>query len=156
MPGRILFRAALSFVFAAVALPTVVSAQGVPADRARLRTALSDIATLRTAYVDAFNQKDAKALAAFYTADGILIQPDGNLIQGREALAKAMADSAPQWPHAVIKSDTTRVYGSTAVDMGTWTEHPTGGGERVARYVTMLRRDMSGWKIAHVVVVAVK
>jgi hypothetical protein len=43
------------------------------------------------------------------------------------------------------------VYGNTAVDVGTAKQHPAGGGEMVARYMVVLRRDMNGWKIVRLI-----
>jgi uncharacterized protein (TIGR02246 family) len=145
-----------ALLLALMLVPSAVFAQGVAADRARLRTALDDLRALRTEYVEAFNKKDAATVTALYADDAILIQADGAMLVGSEAIGKAMADSASTWPHAVIASDTTRVYGSTAVDVGTWTVHPTGGAEQRARYTTVLRRGMRGWKITHVVVMPVR
>ena len=145
------FRSAIPAMLLVV--PTVATAQGVAPGRAALRTALTDLATLRTEYVDAFNKKDATAITAMYSTNAVLILPDGTMLTGRAAIGKRMADEAKSWPHAVIKSDTVRVYGATAVDIGQWVTHPEGGGEQVSRYVTVSRRGMKGWKLEHVVVV---
>ena len=146
-------RAAVPLVVATAALASAAHAQGVEPNRTPLRTTLAEIGTVRTEYVDAFNKKDAKAVAAMYTSNAVQIQADGTVINGGAAIAEGMAKEAPTWPHAVIKSDTVYVYGSTAVDMGTWTVHPKEGGEVVSRYITVLRKDMRGWKLANVVVV---
>lgn len=140
----------------AVSTPAVVAAQGIPANAPALRTAMSDLATLRATYVDAFNKKDAAAVTALYADDAVVISEDGSLMNGSLEIGAAMAAEAPTWPHAVIESDTTRVYGSTAVDLGTWTAHPADGGEMKFRYVTMLRRGLGGWKITHVSLVPIQ
>jgi len=136
-----------------LALPGVGTAQGVAPGRVPLRTALADLATLRTEYADAFNKKDAAAVTAMYANDAVLIFPDGTMLSGRSEIGKRMSDDAKTWPHAVIKSDTVRVYGATAVDIGQWITHPAEGGETSLRYVTVSRRGMNGWKIEHVVLV---
>ena len=136
-----------------LALPSVAAAQGIEEPRIPLRTALSELATMRTEYVEAFNKKDAAAVAAMYESDATVILGDG-LVKG-DAIGAAMAEAAPNWPHAVIASDTVRVYGNTAVDVGTWTVHPAGGGEQVFLYQTVSRRGMSGWKIVAVSVTPV-
>jgi uncharacterized protein (TIGR02246 family) len=141
-----------AMLLALMLIPSVALAQGVAADRARLRTALDDLRALRTEYIEAYNKKDANAVTNLYADDAILIQPDGTMLTGTEEIGKAMADAAPNWAHAVISSDTTRVYGSTAVDIGTFTTHPAGGAEVVNRYTSVLRRGMRGWKLTHVVV----
>lgn len=134
----------------AVATPAALAAQGIPANAPALRTAMSDLATLRSTYVDAFNKKDAAAVTELYADDAVVIMEDGQMLNGGLEIRSAMAEQAPTWPHAVVESDTTRVYGGTAVDLGTWTVHPADGGEMKFRYVTILRRGISGWKITHV------
>lgn len=141
-----------AILLALMLVPSFVAAQGIEADRARLRTAMDDLRALRTEYVEAYNRKDAAAITAMYADDAILIQPDGTMLTGTEEIGKAMAAAAPNWAHSVASSDTVRVYGSTAVDIGTFTVHPTGGGEVVNRYTSVLRRGMGGWKLTHVIV----
>lgn len=157
MSFRNWYRRAVPLVLAAsVLVPAIAAGQGVESPRIPLRTALSDLATLRTSYVDAFNGKDAKAVAALYTDDAVVITEEGQMIMGRAEIAKSMEKDAANWPHAVIKSDSTRVYGATAVDVGTWTVHPAEGGEHVTKYLVVLRHDMNGWKVAYVADVPVK
>jgi uncharacterized protein (TIGR02246 family) len=152
-----MFRAAVPLLLLTAAFsPVVASAQGVEPNRTPLRTTLAELTTLRSAYVDAFNKKDDKAVAALYTDNAIQIQADGSVLTGGAAIRQAMAGEAANWPHAVIKSDTVYVYGSTAVDVGTWTQHPKEGGENVTRYISVLRKDMRGWKLANVVLVPTK
>jgi uncharacterized protein (TIGR02246 family) len=151
------YRRAVPLVLAAsVLVPSIAAGQGIESPRIPLRTALNDLATLRTSYVDAFNGKDAKAVAALYTDDAVVITEEGQMIMGRAEIAKSMEKNAANWPHAVIKSDSTRVYGATAVDVGTWTTHPAEGGEHVTKYLVVLRHDMNGWKVAYVADVPVK
>lgn len=139
-------------LFLLVLVPSVASAQGIAADRQRLRTAMDDLRALRTEYVEMYNKKDAAGITNLYADDAILIQPDGTMLTGTEEIGKAMADDSKNWAHAVITSDTLRVYGSTAVDIGTFTTHPAGGAEQVSRYTSVLRRGINGWKLTHVVV----
>ena len=136
-------------------LPAIVRGQGVPTNHVPLSTTLGDIAKVRNAYVEAYNAKDAKAVAALYTADAISIGPNGSQVVGARAISKVLADSAPTWPHAVVASTSVKVYGSTAVDVGTWTVHPQAGGEMVSRYIAVLRHGVTGWKLQHVVAVPV-
>ena len=144
------YRRALPLALAAsLCIPFIASGQGIPKDRAPLTTTLGEISALRTAYVDAFNAKDAKALSAMYTTNAIIISADGSQTEGGPAISKMFADSAANWPHAVVKSSGLRLYGTTAVDVGTWTVHPKAGGEMVSRYLVVLRKDMKGWKLAY-------
>lgn len=136
-------------------VPAVAAGQGVPTPHAPVSTTLGDIATLRSAFVDAFNAKNATALNALYTTDAIAIGPDGSQTVGATAIGKMNTDSAATWPHAVVASFSTQVYGSTAVDVGTWTVHPKAGGEFVYRYLVVLRHDVKGWRLHYVVNVPV-
>lgn len=148
-------RAATLVLALALAAPAALAAQGIPANAPPLRTSMADLATLRATYVDAFNKKDAAAVTALYADDAVVIMEDGQMLSGGLEIGAAMAAEAPNWPHAVAESDTTRVYGSTAVDLGTWTVHPADGGELKFRYVTILRRGLNGWKITHVSLVPI-
>jgi uncharacterized protein (TIGR02246 family) len=154
MPARTSLLRAM--VLSVLLLPTPLLAQGIERDRARLRTALDDLGTFRTEYTEAYNRKDAAAVTAMYADDAIVVQSDGSLLVGSEAIGQSMASSASSWPHGVISSDTTRVYGNTAVDVGTWTTHEAGGGEMVNRYAVVLRRGMQGWKLTHVILTPTK
>jgi uncharacterized protein (TIGR02246 family) len=143
-------------VAASVVVPALASGQGIDSPRIPLRTALADIGTLRTAYAESFNARDASAVAGYYADDAIVIGSDGKLYSGKDAISKMMLTDADNWPHVVIKSDSVRVYGATAIDVGTWTEHPAGGGEMVNRYLVVLRHDMNGWKLMYAADVPVK
>lgn len=150
------YRRAVPLVLAAsVLVPSIAVGQGIESPRIPLRTALNDIATLRASYVDAYNGKDAKAVNAMYADDAIVVSEDGALVMGRADIAKAMGDAA-NWPHAVIHSDSVRVYGATAVDVGTFTAHPAEGGEMKSRYLVVLRHDMNGWKLVYAAEVPMK
>lgn len=146
-----LFRVLL---LALVLAPSIAFAQGIAPDRQRLRTAMDDLRALRTEYVEMYNKKDASGVTNLYADDAIVIQPDGTMLTGTEEIAAAMTEESKTWAHSVIESDTLRVYGNTAVDIGTFTTHPTEGGEQKLRYTSVLRRGMNGWKLTHVVVMA--
>ncbi|HEU4829266.1 MAG TPA: nuclear transport factor 2 family protein [Gemmatimonadales bacterium] len=143
-----------ALLFALMLAPSLAFAQGIAADRQRLRTAMDDLRALRTEYVEMYNKKDAAGVTNLYADDAIVIQPDGTMLTGTEEIGKAMTEESKDWAHAVIESDTLRVYGSTAVDIGSFTTHPAGGGEQKMRYTSVLRRGMNGWKLTHVVVMA--
>ena len=117
---------------------------------------IDELNSTRASYAEAFNAKDAAAVTAFYLPEAILIGPDGSQIMGAAAIGEMLKKDAPTWPHMVLESDTVRVYGGTAVDFGTVKTHPKAGGEEVSRYMAVLRRGMSGWKLASVAQVPVK
>ena len=153
MPHPIWSRHAARFaLIAALALPAVAPAQGIP-PHVPVSTTLGDLARVRASYVDAFNAHDAAAVSKLYAPDAIVLGADGSETVGASAIAKANADSAATWPQASAHSNSVKVYGSTAIDVGTWTVHLANGGEQVSHYLAVLRHGVSGWKLQHVAIV---
>ena len=147
-------RARSSLLAAALALAAAspVAAQGIESPRVPLRTALAEINTLRAEYAAAYNKRDAAAVTAMYLPDAIVIRPDGSTLMGRAAISKAMTDESPKWVESALSSDTVRVYGNTAWDVGTMST--TGGdGATPVHYLVVLRRGLEGWKISSLAVV---
>jgi uncharacterized protein (TIGR02246 family) len=136
-----------------LATPAIVAAQGVEEPRIPLRTALMELNTLRTEYAEAFNRKDAAAVASVYSSDAVIIDGRGARVSGADAIRQYIDARASEGGHMVLASDSVRVYGNTAVDVGTVTIHPEGGGEAVADYMAVSRRGMTGWKLVSVAVV---
>jgi uncharacterized protein (TIGR02246 family) len=127
--------------------PSVASGQGIEQPRIPLTRAIDEIRVLREAYADAFNKKDSTTVVGMYSPDAILINDDGSVLVGRDAIRKDMAAEAPNWPHMTINSDTVRVVGHTAWDIGTTRSQSSGGNERVSHYLVVLRRGLKYWKI---------
>ena len=148
------FRHAIPFALVAGFLaPAMAAAQGIAEPHAPITSTLGEIGKARAEYVDAFNAKDAKAVSAMFTADAIAVGANGSQMVGWQAIAKANADGAASWPHVVINSESVKVYGTTAVDVGTWTQTPAGGAEAQFRYVAVLRHGIHGWKLQDVAMV---
>lgn len=143
------FRLAVPLVLA-VALVGTAAAQGVETPHIPLRTVIDQLNSTRASYEEAFNAKNAAAVAAMYLDEAIVIRPDGSQLVGAKAIGEALKADAPTWPHMVLTSDTVRVYGGTALDFGTVTTHAKDGGESVSHYLAVLRRGLRGWKIAAV------
>jgi ketosteroid isomerase-like protein len=115
-----------------------------------LRTALRELNTLRAEYADAYNRKDASALTAMYLSDAVVIRGDGTTLLGLAAIGQALGKDAASWKRISLSSDTTRVYGNTAWDVGTMTN---GNEPAVSRYLAVLRRGVQEWKISSLAVV---
>jgi ketosteroid isomerase-like protein len=148
------FRARL-FLLAALA-PLAVStatAQGVESPRVPVRTAIKEINTIRSEYADLYNKKDAAALTSMYLADAVLIRGDGSTLLGKAAIGKALGEDAPGWTQLTLSSDTMRVFGNTAWDVGSMTTASSSGEAGISRYLVVLRRGIHGWKISSVAVV---
>ena len=133
--------------------PSLAAAQGIESPRTPLRTALNEVATVRSEYADAFARNDVKALAGVYTADAVIITGDGAMASGGEQIRELLERQVERFGSVDITSDTVRVYGRTAVDIGRLVARPDSGGEEASRYVAVLRKGMKGWKLAHVVTV---
>ena len=140
--------AALAFVATSLA-----TAQGVEAPRVPLRTAIKEINTLRAEYAHLYNKKDATALTAMYLPDAVMIRNDGSTLLGQAAIGKALAEDAPNWQQMTISSDTMRVFGNTAWDVGSLSTQGSGSEASVSRYLVVLRRGLQQWKVSSVAVV---
>lgn len=125
---------------------SVAHGQGIEQPRVPLRKAVDELRVFRQAYADAFNKKDSTTVASMYSQDATLISEDGVLV-GAEAIRKSLSAEAPNWPQMRINSDTLRVVGNTAWDIGTTHATGQGGDERVSHYLVVLRRGMKDWKI---------
>jgi ketosteroid isomerase-like protein len=147
-------RSSLSLV-AALALfgASPAIAQGVEAPRVPLRTAIKEINTVRSEYADLYNRKDAAALTAMYLLDAVLVRGDGSTLVGQEAIGKALGEEAAGWRQLTLASDTMRVFGNTAWDVGSMTSTGSDGETSVSRYLVVLRRGVQSWKISSVAVV---
>jgi len=126
------------------------AAQGVEQPRVPLRTALAELNTLRSTYADLYNKKDASALTAMYLPDAVVIRADGTTLLGQAAIGKALGEDAAGWKQITLSSDTTRVYGNTAWDVGTMSN---GSDATISRYLVVLRRGVQDWKISSLAVV---
>ncbi len=148
------FRAWLPLMVSlAFLLPNLANGQGIERPRVPVRTALAEIRTFRAAYADAFNKKDSASVAAMYAPDAIVIQGDGNVLVGNDAIRKELATDASTWQQMTITSDTVRVFGNTAFDVGTTRSQRSAGGEEVSHYLVVLRRGITDWKIKGLAVV---
>jgi ketosteroid isomerase-like protein len=129
------------------------AAQGVEYPRVSLRTAINELTTVRATYADLYNKKDAAALTAMYLPDAVLILADGSTVMGQAAIGRALGEQAASWKPITLSSDTTRVFGNTAWDVGSMSSGGAVGEGGVNRYLVVLRRGLEGWKISSVAVV---
>ena len=141
----------LLMVSLAFLIPSVASGQGIERPRVPLRTALDELRGLREEYAEAFNRKDTAKLVSTYAPDATLIGGDGTVLTGRDAIQKSL--EAGPWMKMSIASDTVRVFGNTAVDVGTVRMSGSEGHEDVSHYLVVLRRGVTAWKINSLAVV---
>ena len=119
-----------------------LAAQGVVEPHTPLSTVINALNTLRSNYQDAFNDGNASAVAAMYTSDAIAITPQGKVLMGRDAIRENVAGQAKAGAQVTITTDSVRVMGNTAVDVG---KVMMGG--KTYHYLVVLRHGPSGWKL---------
>jgi uncharacterized protein (TIGR02246 family) len=152
IPSR--FRPWFSLAVALACLaPSVASGQGIKRPTTPLRTARDELRQLREEYAEAYNKKDTTTVANMYTPGAVVINGDGSVTVGQDAIRKRIATNAPKWGQISITSDTLRVVGNTAWDVGTTRLQLSEGGEQVSHYLTVLRRGLKSWKLDRVAVV---
>lgn len=88
--------------------PTTTRVQTTPASAAAERTEKS-VRDLVAAYVAAYNQKDAAKLAAFFTADGTMIDSDNIATRGREAITDQFSEGFDERSTYTLESKVDRV-----------------------------------------------
>ena len=79
--------------------------------------ALDEFSALAAKQEDAFTNKDAAAVAALFTEDGVLLAPDG-VFSGRQAIEKRYEDSFQRWPYTAF-NDLRDCY-LKAIDNAVW------------------------------------
>ena len=104
------------------------------------------------AFVKAYNAGDAKGIAALFIPDGQIIDQDGEVTEGREAIAKAFGDIFAETPKKKIEVtvDSIRFIGSDlAVETGT-TKETDGSAEPPVydRYTVLHVRRDGKWQMA--------
>jgi uncharacterized protein (TIGR02246 family) len=132
---------------------SLASAQGIERPRVPIRKARDELRIFREAYEDAYKHKDTVAVADMYTPDAVVIQGNGNVVMGHAAIQKTIANNAPKWTQITITSDTLRIVGNTAWDVGTTHMQGAEGGEQVFHYLTVYRRGIKAWRIDRLAIV---
>ena len=118
--------------------------------------------TIREALQAAENAGDAESVISLLADDAVLMVPDFPVQQGQEACAAFLRDVMPSLHEeferrASYSSDEVCETGDTAIDRGTFVIDviPRAGGEPsqiTGKYLWMLKRSGSGWKVSHMVV----
>lgn len=120
-------------------------------------TSAADEAAIRAhtdQFLSAWNAADVAGFDGMYTDDAVLLQPDGPVTVGREAILQAFTDYFNEFDAeqaAVV--DEVEVSGDIAYSRGTWslTQTPKAGGDPQARngkWSNVVRRQADGsWKV---------
>jgi hypothetical protein len=78
-----------------------------------------------------------------------VIRGDGTVLTGRDAIQKDLEAPRPGPRRKMsITSDTVRVFGNTAYDVGTVRMSRPEGDEDVSHYLVVLRRGVKAWKVS--------
>lgn len=141
----------LFMVSALLLLPHVAAGQGIEKPRVPVRTAIDELRGVREEYAAAFNKKDTAKLVGMYATDAILIRGDGVVLTGTDAIRQSL--EAGPWMTMSIASDSVRVFGNTALDIGTVRMAGPDGPQAVSHYLVALRRGVTTWKINSLAVV---
>lgn len=131
-------------IFAALSL-LLVGAWSQPA-QAQVPDELADIIP---GWAEAFNAGNAAAVAAHYTEDAIRMAPEGDMQEGREAIAAATSEFAGV--SIKLKAAGGLLEGDHASQWGMFELNWTGeNGEPLAvsgRWMNALKKTSEGWKI---------
>jgi ketosteroid isomerase-like protein len=96
-----------------------------------------------------FAKGDATALASYYTATGEAFPPNGEIVRGREAIAKLWKGAMDAGMKA-IKLTTLEVdtHGELAYEVGTYVAMGNDGKTLDSgKYVVVWKREGGGWKL---------
>ena len=139
-------------VLSSAGLNREIFAADAPASRANDE---SQIRSNVTAFVNAFNARDAKAIAGLFSREAQLIDEDGQTTQGREAIEKTFAGMFTVSPKGRIKVDvdSIRFMGSAlAIETGRASVTPSPGDTPdVTRYTAVHIKSQAGkWMMGFV------
>jgi uncharacterized protein (TIGR02246 family) len=114
--------------------------------------ALAAVKKTAEAFAKAFNAGDAKAVAAFCTKEVEYVGPEGEAINGRDALEKAYGEFFKNNPKAKIdvKVESVKLLGGVAaVEEGALVLHMANQREpNETRYTVLHVKEDDGWKMA--------
>lgn len=114
--------------------------------------AAAAIARSAEEFVKAYNDRDAKGIAAQFTADGEFVTEAGEVVKGQEAIAKHFTTMFAEFPEAQVglMIDAVRLITSElAVEEGLVEARATAGAPiEISRYVALHVRQGDKWLIA--------
>ena len=138
----------------ALVTTSLLAAQGVETPRVPLRTAIKEINTLRAEYAALTTRRTPRPSPRCTCRTRSSSARTGNHADGTgAAVSKAFSEEAANWGQITLSSDTTRVFGNTAWDVGSMSSRGSDGNQSVQRYLVVLRRGVQTWQISSVAVV---
>jgi uncharacterized protein (TIGR02246 family) len=109
------------------------------------------IAQLDKDYEAAYNRGDANSVAAFYTNDAEYVDEGGNVVSGRNAIEKLLAEEFITNPGTKLEIDAEGVRllsPDVLVEKGIATIASTDGSQGASRYVAVYLKHAGNWKIS--------
>lgn len=103
---------AFSVVFVLMTGPSLAQHKSSASDKA-----MTTAQAVEKQVVELFNKKDAAALAARYTSDGVYISPDGKAAVGNAAIEAAYANTMKAWGNFKFSGEVQKAH---AVGNGYW------------------------------------
>jgi uncharacterized protein (TIGR02246 family) len=107
---------------------------------------------LATAFAAAINAGDAAAAAELWIEDAAIVQPDGETVRGRPAVARALQTLVDNGVRMEIDVSKVFVAGDAAMVVGALTLNGSDGEREPfaqrSSSVVVYRREPSGWRIA--------
>lgn len=98
-----------------------------------------------------YNMGHPDMVASVYAEDAVALTADGNVIEGREAIAADLAEGTDMNANATITAGEMMVFGDYAVGIGTYAIEATPeGGEAMGwsgAYMNLLSKESGEWKI---------
>lgn len=106
-----------------------------------------------SAFVAAFNARDASLVSLLYSPEAELMPPDAPPVKGRAAIRAAFEQRFTEWQTIDLLSVDSTVSGKTAVLTGRLTmstqARNLGADIRSGSYLIVLRRAGQTWRITH-------
>ena len=101
------------------------------------------------AWVEAFNARDADAMAALTTVDVVLLPPNAPVVRGRDAVHALWRQAASTAKaHATVTNEETVILGEFAWSMGAFTHTlPNGAVVSRGKFLEIWQRVDGEWKI---------
>lgn len=149
------------FVFVALVLTISIpafsqTAKSQPSRNSKSKPKVADVRStidaLRLQFIEAYNKRDADAVAQFYAEDATYIGTAGDVVQGRDKLLIGLKGELPVFRNFTITPAEFSSSGDLAYERGAYSarlEIPNRTPETIAgKYLIIYRRQQDGtWKI---------
>ena len=108
-----------------------------------------DIIAANNVFMSVYRQGDAAALAALYTADGQLMPPNSDFVNGQPAIQafwQAVMDMGIK--EALIETGEVEQHGETAIEVSTFTlKGESGQVFDQGKFIVVWKQESGSWKL---------